>query len=611
MSKAIDNNGQVDISTYEVLDLKWLNQELLLELYIWDSRLDCLFQDMKCQRESVVVVDEVSRAPSHEDETTYCADDTQIDVDVQSTEICVETNDSSNKLLEIGLADLEQPDGMFPVKSWNDELVTSVLELQQRPGYLPSAPGDNNNNQEVCTSISSDIQNHSVQTVEDPSVDKTTEELKNDEAVALSEMASKSSVNDNSSVYAKSEGPEKLIWAPFSDLKREYRNDLHDGSFRKFKFINTYTPSHLSPLHRPSSETETLYFPVGPGGNVLSVSQDEISSIIACALSASEDHPTLPENEPMELHKSYSLTSEGSGISTYGSSMGSSETEGINMSHSISSLSLDESFTSIADGSISVDHLPASDNLHPQVSVGMDKVSGRSIFSVACIYAKQFYTLRKKCCPSELAYISSLSRCKKWDAQGGKSKAFFAKTLDDRLIIKQIKKAELDSFLKFGPDYFKHVFHSLDLGSQTCLAKILGVYQVCVSEHLVFCFPDCRLGSGLSNYCFYDIKVRQTKNGKEIKTDLMVMENLLFGHKVSRIYDLKGASFARYVADAKYSKTVLLDQNFVEDMCKSPVYLGGKTKHLLQRAIWNDTSFLTVSLQSTVGNSNFLESHSY
>ncbi|XP_042444463.1 putative 1-phosphatidylinositol-3-phosphate 5-kinase FAB1D isoform X1 [Zingiber officinale] len=555
--KAIDNNGQVDISTYEVLDLKWLNQELLLELYIWDSRLNCLFQDMKCQKESVVVVDEVSRAPSHEDETTYCADNTQIDVDVQSTKICVETIDSSNTLLDIGLADLEQPAGMLSVKSWNDELVTSVLELEQRSGYLPSAPRENNKTQEVCASISSDIQNHSVQTVEDPFVDRTTDELKNDEAVT------KSSVNDNSSVYAKSEGPEDLIWAPFSDLKREYRNDLNDGSFRKFKFMNTYIPSHLSPLHRPS-ETDSLYFPVGPGGNVLSVSQDEISSIIACALSASEDHPTLPENEPMELHKSYSLTSESSGISTHWSSMGLSETEGINMSHSISSLSLDESFTSISDGSISVDHMPASDNLHPQVSVGMDKVSGRSIFSVACIYAKQFYTLRKKCCPSELAYISSLGRCKKWDAQGGKSKAFFAKTLDDRLIIKQIKKAELDSFLKFGPDYFKHVFHSLDLGSQTCLAKILGVYQV-----------------------------RQTKNGKEIKTDLMVMENLLFGHKVSRTYDLKGASFARYVADAKYSKTVLLDQNFVEDMCKSPIYLGGKTKHLLQRAIWNDTSFLT------------------
>lgn len=66
----------------------------------------------------------------------------------------------------------------------------------------------------------------------------------------------------------------------------------------------------------------------------------------------------------------------------------------------------------------------------------------------------------------------------KWDAQGGKSKAFFAKTLDDRFIIKQIKKTEFESFIEFAPDYFKHVYHSLDTGSQTCLAKILGIYQV-------------------------------------------------------------------------------------------------------------------------------------
>ncbi|KAG6468406.1 hypothetical protein ZIOFF_073091 [Zingiber officinale] len=549
-------------ATYEVLGLKWLNQELLLELYIWDRRLDCLFRDMKCLRESVLVVDEVSTAPSHEDETTSCADDIQIDADVQSTKIFVETNDNSNKLLDIGLAKLVQSDRKFSDKSLNDELVSSSLELPRKPGDLPSSPRDSNTNQKVSAYISSDIQfDHSIEAVEDPFVNKAIDDLKDDEAVADSEMTTKPSVNDSStSVYAKSEGPEELIWAPFSDLKREYRKDLNGGSFRKFKFINAYTPSYLSPLHQLSSgEMDSLHFPIGPGENILSVTQDEISSIIACALSISEDHSTLSDNEPKELHKSYSLTSDSSGISTNWVSTGSTETEGINMPHSNFSLLSDESFTSISEGSVSVDH-----TLHPEVAVGMDKVSGKSIFFVVCIYAKQFYTLRKKCCPSELVYITSLSRCKKWDAQGGKSKAFFAKTLDDRLIIKQIKKTELDSFLKFGPDYFKHVFHSFDSGSQTCLAKILGMYQV-----------------------------RQIKNGKEIKTDLMVMENLLFGHEVSRTYDLKGASFARYVTDAKYGKTVLLDQNFVEDMCKSPIYLGGKTKHLLQRAIWNDTSFLT------------------
>ena len=94
-------------------------------------------------------------------------------------------------------------------------------------------------------------------------------------------------------------------------------------------------------------------------------------------------------------------------------------------------------------------------------------------------------------------------------------------------------------------------------------------------------------------------QVKQIRHGKEVKIDLMVMENLLFGHNVSRIYDLKGAIFSRYIADSRDSDSVYLDQNFVEDMRVSPIYIGGRTKHLLQRAIWNDTSFLTVCVYFT------------
>lgn len=77
----------------------------------------------------------------------------------------------------------------------------------------------------------------------------------------------------------------------------------------------------------------------------------------------------------------------------------------------------------------------------------------------------------------------------------------------------------------------------------------------------------------------------------------MVMENLLFGRNISRKYDLKGAVFSRYVSTANDPDKVLLDENFIEDMRLSPIYVGRRTKHLLQRAIWNDTSFLTVSIQ--------------
>jgi len=69
-----------------------------------------------------------------------------------------------------------------------------------------------------------------------------------------------------------------------------------------------------------------------------------------------------------------------------------------------------------------------------------------------------------------------------------------------------------------------------------------------------------------------------------------VMENLLFGRTATRIYDLKGSLRNRYNTD---SSGVLLDQNFIEAMLTSPVFVGNKAKHLLERAVWNDTSFLT------------------
>uniref|UniRef100_A0A6N2MZR3 PIPK domain-containing protein n=1 Tax=Salix viminalis TaxID=40686 RepID=A0A6N2MZR3_SALVM len=117
---------------------------------------------------------------------------------------------------------------------------------------------------------------------------------------------------------------------------------------------------------------------------------------------------------------------------------------------------------------------------HLTISYGDDSyfAGGKVKFSVTCYFAKQFDSLRKKCCPSDVDFVRSLSRCQKWSAQGGKSNVYFAKSLDERFIIKQIKKTELESFEEFAPGYFKYLTDSLNSGSPTCLAKILGYYEV-------------------------------------------------------------------------------------------------------------------------------------
>ncbi|XP_022941957.1 putative 1-phosphatidylinositol-3-phosphate 5-kinase FAB1C [Cucurbita moschata] len=190
---------------------------------------------------------------------------------------------------------------------------------------------------------------------------------------------------------------------------------------------------------------------------------------------------------------------------------------------------------------------------------------GKVKFSVTCYFAKQFDLLRKKCCPKGVDFVRSLSRCCRWSAQGGKSNVYFAKSLDERFIIKQVTRTELDSFEEFAPEYFKYLSHSLTSGSPTCLAKILGIYQVTV-KHL--------------------------KGGKEMKMDLMVMENLFFMRSISKVYDLKGSSRSRYNPDTSGANKVLLDLNLLEALRTKPIFLGSKAKRKLERAIWNDTSFL-------------------
>lgn len=88
--------------------------------------------------------------------------------------------------------------------------------------------------------------------------------------------------------------------------------------------------------------------------------------------------------------------------------------------------------------------------------------------------------------------------------------------------------------------------------------------------------------------------MKHLKGGKETKMDLIVMENLFYGRSISRVYDLKGSVRSRYNSNTKANK-VLLDLNFLESLQRKPIFVGSKAKRSLERAVWNDTSFLAVS----------------
>jgi 1-phosphatidylinositol-3-phosphate 5-kinase len=112
-------------------------------------------------------------------------------------------------------------------------------------------------------------------------------------------------------------------------------------------------------------------------------------------------------------------------------------------------------------------------------------------------------------------------------------------TIDNRLVVKQMSRYEMDAFVKFAPAYFEYMSQAFFHELPTVLAKILGFYQI---------------GS------------KNPVTGKTMKMDVLVMENLFYNRKTTRIFDLKGSMRNRHVQSTGKANEVLLDENLVE--CK-------------------------------------------
>lgn len=189
---------------------------------------------------------------------------------------------------------------------------------------------------------------------------------------------------------------------------------------------------------------------------------------------------------------------------------------------------------------------------------------GNSVMSCKIFFAEQFDAFRKTC-GCEENFIQSLSRCVKWDSSGGKSGSAFLKTLDDRFVIKELSHAELDAFIKIAPSYFEYMGQAMFHDLPTALAKIFG---------------------------FYQIQIKNSVSGKSFKMDVIIMENLFYDKKTSRIFDLKGSMRNRHVEQTGKENEVLLDENMVEYIYESPIFVREYDKKLLRASLWNDTLFL-------------------
>uniref|UniRef100_A0A4W6F3W5 1-phosphatidylinositol 3-phosphate 5-kinase n=1 Tax=Lates calcarifer TaxID=8187 RepID=A0A4W6F3W5_LATCA len=188
-------------------------------------------------------------------------------------------------------------------------------------------------------------------------------------------------------------------------------------------------------------------------------------------------------------------------------------------------------------------------------------------------YAKEFHKMREEIMESaEEDFVRSLSHCVNWQARGGKSGAVFYATEDDRFILKQMPRLEVQSFLDFAPHYFTYITGAVQQKRPTALAKILGVYRI-----------------GYKN----------SQNNTEKKLDLLVMENLFYGRKMAQVFDLKGSLRNRNVktdSGKESCEVVLLDENLLKLIHDNPLYIRSHCKAILRAAIHSDAYFLSSHL---------------
>lgn len=184
--------------------------------------------------------------------------------------------------------------------------------------------------------------------------------------------------------------------------------------------------------------------------------------------------------------------------------------------------------------------------------------------SCKIFYAESFDALRRRCGVAD-RFMESMSRCLKFDSKGGKTKSLFLRTLDGRFIIKSLQEVELKAFTKFAPDYFNFMSYTLFHGVPSVIAKMFGLFQV---------------------------NIRNPATGVDFSYYLLVMENLFYERSPNRRFDLKGSMRNRKIESTGQADEVLLDENLVETIFESPLFVREHSRKLLQASVFNDTLWL-------------------
>ena len=210
-----------------------------------------------------------------------------------------------------------------------------------------------------------------------------------------------------------------------------------------------------------------------------------------------------------------------------------------------------------------------------------DKIISKNYpeYEIKIFYPRQFQALRTLYFSENYEnFIFSIKDSENWELTGGKSKAKFYRTLDEKFALKKISESEFNMLLDSANNYFNHLSKYFFEKKPTLFAKIFGAFH---------------------------IKEKSPKE-KEKNYYLIYMENIYYNILTKnnfynfntpesnlRVYDLKGSKINRYIRIKERKKgKILLDTNFLEDMEGEPLFLDFDNYKILKKALINDCIFL-------------------
>ncbi|KAM0788818.1 hypothetical protein ACM66B_002904 [Microbotryomycetes sp. NB124-2] len=358
--------------------------------------------------------------------------------------------------------------------------------------------------------------------------------------------APKTSKTEQSSSEALSVPPSPLLPDHFATLPRmsegESSGNERGSIMKAISSLWAYRGNELAPLEYPLAPSEHIF-----ADNPILVRDDEPTSILAFALSSRAYRNKLEEQSAAAPTR---IVERSEAFMPDEISLADRSTWGL----------LD--VAQLQEGTDNEDALRKPEGKHFRLQFE----EGSTTFFCKIFFAEQFDALRRNCgCSTQ--YIESLARCIQWESSGGKSKVNFLKTKDDRFIVKEISRLEMDALLRFAPAYFEYMSKAIFHGLPTILAKIFG---------------------------FYRIGLRNPTTGKVMRLDVLVMENLFYERHLSQVFDLKGSTRNRKVTvSPDKPNEVLMDENLLQMANTHPLYVREESKRLLKAAIFNDTLFLS------------------